>query len=42
LGARSWRRDPSRFHQVAMEWAAKAGVSWDVPTQTVPRLLGVS
>src|SRR5207248_11449660 len=42
LGAWPWRRDPSRFHQVAMEWAAKAGVSCEMPTQTVPRLLGGS
>jgi len=27
LGNTAQRHEPSRFHQVAMEWAAKAGVS---------------
>jgi hypothetical protein len=27
LGTRPQRHDPSPFHPVAMEWAAKAGVS---------------
>ena len=33
--ARRQRSAPSRFHQPAMEWAAKAAVS---PTKTEPRL----
>src|SRR5271169_5640127 len=40
LGPRPWRRDPSRFRQVVMQWAAKAGLSCEVPTHTVPRLFG--
>jgi hypothetical protein len=30
--------NPSPCHQPAMEWTAKAAVSWETPTKTEPRL----
>lgn len=42
FGRGAMETSPLMFHQVTMEWAAKAAVSWETPTQTVPRLFGGS